>query len=98
VRDEQALDVVGRMDDRQRRHDRELQKKDVQYTRAKGFDTFCPPGPVVVPAGSLDPQKLRLVTRVNGQVRQDSTTADMIFDIATIIEVASRCMTLEEGD
>jgi 2-keto-4-pentenoate hydratase/2-oxohepta-3-ene-1,7-dioic acid hydratase in catechol pathway len=77
---------------------RELQKKDVQYTRAKGFDTFCPVGPRVVPVGALDPQKLRLVTRVNGQVRQDSTTADMIFDVATIIEVASRCMTLEEGD
>ncbi len=77
---------------------RELQKKDVQYTRAKGFDTFCPLGPVVVPTASLDPQKLRLVTRVNGQVRQDSTTADMIFDIKTILQVASRCMTLEEGD
>jgi 2-keto-4-pentenoate hydratase/2-oxohepta-3-ene-1,7-dioic acid hydratase in catechol pathway len=77
---------------------RDLQVKDVQYTRAKGFDTFCPCGPVVVPAGQLDPGNLRIVTRVNGQVRQDSTTADMIFDIATIIEVASRCMTLEEGD
>ena len=77
---------------------RELQKKDVQYTRAKGFDTFCPLGPVVVPGAQLDPQKLRLVTRVNGQVRQDSTTADMIFDVATILEYASRCMTLEEGD
>ena len=77
---------------------RDLQVKDVQYTRAKGFDTFCPTGPVVVPAGQLDPANLRIVTRVNGQVRQDSTTADMIFDIATIIQVASRCMTLEAGD
>ena len=77
---------------------RELQRKDVQYTRAKGFDTFCPLGPVVVPTAKLDPQKLRLVTRVNGQVRQDSSTADMIFDVATILEFATRCMTLEEGD
>ncbi len=78
---------------------RDLQVKDVQYTRAKGFDTFCPIGPRVVPvAAGLDPGNLRIVTRVNGQVRQDSTTADMIFDIAAIIEFASRCMTLEEGD
>jgi 2-keto-4-pentenoate hydratase/2-oxohepta-3-ene-1,7-dioic acid hydratase in catechol pathway len=77
---------------------RDLQVKDVQYTRAKGFDTFCPTGPRVVPTAALDPANLRIVTRVNGQVRQDSTTADMIFDVATIVEVASRCMTLEEGD
>lgn len=78
---------------------RDLQRKDVQFTRAKGFDTFCPTGPRVVPvAAGLDPGNLRIVTRVNGQVRQDSTTADMIFDVAAIIEFASRCMTLEEGD
>jgi len=95
---EQALDVVAGWTIVNDVTVRELQKKDVQYTRAKGFDTFCPLGPVVVPTATLDPAKLRIVTRVNGQVRQDSSTADMIFDIPTIIAVASRCMTLEEGD
>lgn len=77
---------------------RDLQQKDVQYTRAKGFDSFCPVGPRVVPAAQLDPGNLALVTRVNGVVRQDSTTADMIFDVATIIAFASRFCTLEAGD
>jgi 2-keto-4-pentenoate hydratase/2-oxohepta-3-ene-1,7-dioic acid hydratase in catechol pathway len=70
----------------------------VQYTRAKGFDTFCPVGPRVVPASALDASDLRILTRVNGIVRQDGRTSDMIFDVAAIIAVASRCMTLEEGD
>jgi 2-keto-4-pentenoate hydratase/2-oxohepta-3-ene-1,7-dioic acid hydratase in catechol pathway len=77
---------------------RDLQVKDVQYTRAKGFDSFCPIGPRVVPASEVNAQDLRIVTRVNGQVRQDSRTSDMIFDLAQIIVVASRCMTLEPGD
>ncbi len=94
----QALDVVAGWTIVNDVTVRELQKKDVQYTRAKGFDTFCPAGPVVVPTAKLDPGHLRIVTRVNGQVRQDSSTADMIFDIPTIIAMASRCMTLEEGD
>ena len=75
---------------------RDLQRKDVQYTRAKGFDSFCPVGPRV--ASGLDPSKLRLVTRVNDQVRQDASTADMIFDVATLIAFISRVMTLEPGD
>jgi 2-keto-4-pentenoate hydratase/2-oxohepta-3-ene-1,7-dioic acid hydratase in catechol pathway len=75
---------------------RDLQKKDVQFTRAKGFDTFCPVGPRVV--SGLDPSNLRIVTRVNGKVRQDSTTADMIFDVPTLIAFCSRFMTLEPGD
>lgn len=75
---------------------RDLQVKDVQYTRAKGFDSFCPVGPRV--ATGLDPSRLRIVTRVNGAVRQDSTTSDMIFDVSTLIAYASRVMTLEAGD
>jgi 2-keto-4-pentenoate hydratase/2-oxohepta-3-ene-1,7-dioic acid hydratase in catechol pathway len=75
---------------------RDLQKKDVQYTRAKGFDSFAPVGPRVVPG--LDPGNLRLVTRLNGVVKQDSSTADLIFDVATLIAFISRVMTLEEGD
>lgn len=75
---------------------RDLQKKDVQFTRGKGFDTFCPLGPCL--ETDLDPSKLRLVTRVNGEVRQDGTTADMIFDCAFLIEFISSIMTLEPGD
>jgi 2-keto-4-pentenoate hydratase/2-oxohepta-3-ene-1,7-dioic acid hydratase in catechol pathway len=82
---------------------RDLQVKDVQYTRAKGFDSFCPVGPRVLATGDpsaagFDPRNARIVTRVNGVTRQDSTTADMIFDVATIIEFASRVMTLDPGD
>ncbi len=75
---------------------RDLQKKDVQYTRAKGFDTFCPVGPRV--AEGLDPARLAITTRLNGQTKQSSTTADMIFDVAYIVAFVARVMTLEEGD
>lgn len=75
---------------------RDLQKKDGQWTRAKGFDTFCPVGPRVVPG--LDPSRLAIETRVNGAVRQQSNTADLIFDVPTLIAFISRVMTLEEGD
>jgi 2-keto-4-pentenoate hydratase/2-oxohepta-3-ene-1,7-dioic acid hydratase in catechol pathway len=75
---------------------RDLQKKDGQWARAKGFDTFCPIGPRVVPG--LDPTNLRIVTRLNGQVRQDSSTSDMIFDVATLVSFCSHHMTLEPGD
>jgi 2-keto-4-pentenoate hydratase/2-oxohepta-3-ene-1,7-dioic acid hydratase in catechol pathway len=75
---------------------RDLQKKDGQWTRAKGFDTFCPVGPRMVPG--LDPTNLRITTRVNGVVKQDSSTSDLIFDVATLISFCSQHMTLEEGD
>jgi 2-keto-4-pentenoate hydratase/2-oxohepta-3-ene-1,7-dioic acid hydratase in catechol pathway len=75
---------------------RDLQKKDGQWTRAKGFDTFCPIGPRVVPG--LDPSKLHLTTRVNGVVKQDSPTSDLIFDVPTLISFVSQHMTLEPGD
>jgi 2-keto-4-pentenoate hydratase/2-oxohepta-3-ene-1,7-dioic acid hydratase in catechol pathway len=75
---------------------RDLQKKDGQFTRAKGFDTFCPVGPRVVPG--LDPTNLRITTRQNGVVRQDSSTSDLIFSVARLIEVITRVMTLEPGD
>ncbi len=75
---------------------RDLQKKDGQFTRAKGFDSFCPVGPALVT--DLDPAKLRVVTRVDGVVKQDGLVSDMIFDIPTLIEVISRVMTLEPGD
>ena len=75
---------------------RDLQAKDGQWTRAKGFDTFCPVGPHVV--AGLDPRDLHLVTRVNGVVRQDARTSDLIFDVATLIAFCSRYLTLEPGD
>ncbi len=75
---------------------RDLQKKDGQWTRAKGFDTFCPIGPRI--ATGLDPAKLRITTRVNGVIKQDSSTSDLIFDVPTLIAFISRHMTLEEGD
>jgi 2-keto-4-pentenoate hydratase/2-oxohepta-3-ene-1,7-dioic acid hydratase in catechol pathway len=75
---------------------RELQDRDVQFTRAKGFDTFCPIGPRIVPG--LDPSRLAIRTRVNGQLKQDSSTSDLIFDVPTLIAFVSAHMTLEPGD
>ena len=75
---------------------RDLQKRDGQWSRAKGFDTFCPIGPRIV--AGLDPSNLRITTRVNGRVRQDSSTADLIFDVPALIAFASAHMTLEPGD
>ncbi|MCA9679089.1 MAG: fumarylacetoacetate hydrolase family protein [Kofleriaceae bacterium] len=75
---------------------RELQQRDGQWARAKGYDTFCPIGPRVV--AGLDPSNLRIQTRVNGETRQDSTTADLIFDVPTLIAFVSEHMTLEPGD
>jgi len=75
---------------------RDLQKKDGQWARAKGMDTFCPVGPVVVTG--LDPQALTITCRVNGEVRQRGSTADMIFSVASVIAYASQVMTLLPGD
>jgi len=75
---------------------RDLQRRDVQYTRAKGFDTFCPIGPRIV--AGLDPSRLAIQTRVNGSLRQDSSTSDLIFDVPTLIAFCSIHMTLEPGD
>lgn len=75
---------------------RDLQKKDVQFTRGKGFDTFCPIGPWV--ETDVDPSDLRIVTRVNGLTRQDGRTSQMVFDCAALIAFISEIMTLEPGD
>ncbi|HEY9449076.1 MAG TPA: fumarylacetoacetate hydrolase family protein [Gemmatimonadaceae bacterium] len=75
---------------------RDLQRSDGQWTRAKGFDTFCPLGPAVpVPA---DLATLTVTTRVNGAVRQTGSAADMVFPIPTLLAYISRIMTLEPGD
>jgi 2-keto-4-pentenoate hydratase/2-oxohepta-3-ene-1,7-dioic acid hydratase in catechol pathway len=93
---EQALDVVLGLTCVNDVTVRDLQKTDGQWTRAKGFDTFCPTGPHVV--AGLDPAALHIATRVNGKTVQDSTTADMIFDVRALIAFCSRHMTLEPGD
>jgi 2-keto-4-pentenoate hydratase/2-oxohepta-3-ene-1,7-dioic acid hydratase in catechol pathway len=75
---------------------RDLQKKDVQFTRGKGFDTFCPVGPHI--EMDLDVGNLRVQVRVNGEVRQDGNTSQMIFDCGFLVEFISSIMTLEPGD
>jgi len=75
---------------------RDLQKKDVQFTRGKSFDTFCPLGPCI--ETDLDPAALSLRTRVNDQTKQDGNTRDMVFDCAFIIEFITAVMTLQAGD
>jgi 2-keto-4-pentenoate hydratase/2-oxohepta-3-ene-1,7-dioic acid hydratase in catechol pathway len=75
---------------------RDLQRQDVQCTRAKGFDTFCPVGPTI--AAGLDPEALNVRCRVNGHLRQDGHTSDHVFSVAALLAFASEVMTLEPGD
>jgi 2-keto-4-pentenoate hydratase/2-oxohepta-3-ene-1,7-dioic acid hydratase in catechol pathway len=76
---------------------RDLQKKDGQWTRAKGFDTFCPVGPVV--SDQVDPEAgLTIETCVNGEVRQHGSTLDFIFSIQALLVYISAAITLEPGD
>ena len=78
---------------------RDVQFSESQWVRAKSFDSFCPLGPVVVTADEiLDPQALSLWTRVNGEVMQDSSTAEMVFGVAELLAFCSRSFTLEPGD
>jgi 2-keto-4-pentenoate hydratase/2-oxohepta-3-ene-1,7-dioic acid hydratase in catechol pathway len=75
---------------------RDLQKADVQFTRAKGFDTFCPIGPHI--ETQLDPADVLVECRVNGETRQSASTALMAFPVAFLIRWISRIMTLLPGD
>jgi 2-keto-4-pentenoate hydratase/2-oxohepta-3-ene-1,7-dioic acid hydratase in catechol pathway len=75
---------------------RDLQRADGQWARAKGFDTFCPLGPWI--ETELDVSDLSLVTRRDGEVVQDGTTADMVHDVATLVSHASQAFTLLPGD
>ena len=78
---------------------RDIQVMDKQFTRAKSFDTFAPCGPWITTKDEIDdPQNLKLLTKVNGITRQDSTTANMFIKIPSIISILSRSMTLEPGD
>ncbi|HXG31703.1 MAG TPA: fumarylacetoacetate hydrolase family protein, partial [Thermodesulfobacteriota bacterium] len=75
---------------------RDLQAKDVQYTRAKGFDTFAPIGPVI--ETEIDPSDLEISTLLNGERKQHSRTSNLIFDVPRLISFISHVMTLLPGD
>ncbi len=76
---------------------RDLQYGDGQWTRGKGFDSFCPLGPAI--ATEFDPlEGMRITTSVNGEVRQEGTTADLVFGVAELVAFISRVMTLLPGD
>ena len=75
---------------------RDVQRMDVQFTRGKSFDTFCPVGPLIVT--DLDPASLDVVTRLNGNIKQKGNTADMAFPVPFLIKYISNIMTLYPGD
>lgn len=76
---------------------RDLQKTDGQWTRAKGFDTFCPIG-IPVPVAGIDVAALEVICRVNGEVRQRGAVREMAFPIPVLVEYITGVMTLEPGD
>ena len=75
---------------------RDLQRIDKQWTRAKSFDTFCPLGPRIV--SDIDPRRLDITTRLNGEVKQHSNTSNLIFDVFHLLSFISHIMTLLPGD
>jgi 2-keto-4-pentenoate hydratase/2-oxohepta-3-ene-1,7-dioic acid hydratase in catechol pathway len=75
---------------------RDIQRADVQFTRGKSFDTFCPVGPHI--QSSLDVRDLRLTTTVNGVIKQDGRTSQMVFPVDFLVRYISRQMTLKAGD
>src|SRR5215207_315091 len=78
---------------------RDLQKREPQWTRAKGADTFCPWGPWITTADEVsDPEDLRLTCHVNGELRQDSRTSDLIFGPRALVDFIAEAITLEPGD
>jgi 2-keto-4-pentenoate hydratase/2-oxohepta-3-ene-1,7-dioic acid hydratase in catechol pathway len=78
---------------------RDLQKREPQWTRAKGADTFCPWGPWITTADAVpDPEDLRLTCHVNGEPRQDSRTSDLIFGPQALVDFIAEAITLEPGD
>ncbi len=75
---------------------RDLQRKDVQFTRGKSFDTFCPIGPVI--ETDLDATDIRIICRVNAVVKQDGRTSQMVFPVDFLVRYISNMMTLNAGD
>jgi 2-keto-4-pentenoate hydratase/2-oxohepta-3-ene-1,7-dioic acid hydratase in catechol pathway len=78
---------------------RDIQFKDKQFTRGKGFDSFAPCGPWITTEDEIkDPQNLKMMTKINGEIRQNSSTEKMFIKIPEIVSKISRVMTLEKGD
>ena len=77
---------------------RDLQRTEEQWTRAKGFDTFCPVGPRLVPMDPRRLDELEVLSRVNGKQRQHGRARDMVFSILALVAFVSQVMTLEPGD
>ncbi|MBI3695524.1 MAG: fumarylacetoacetate hydrolase family protein [Acidobacteria bacterium] len=77
---------------------RDLQKRDVQFTRGKGFDTFCAVGPCLAPREEFDASQVWVRTWLDGELKQDGNTRDLIFPLGVIISYVSQVMTLEPGD
>lgn len=75
---------------------RDIQRRDVQFTRGKSFDTFCPIGPWI--ETDFDPTDARITCTVNGEIRQDGRTSQMVFPVGFLIRYISRQMTLKKGD
>lgn len=98
VAEAEALDVVAGYAPLNDVTARDLQRIDDQWARAKGFDGFCPIGPVVDASKAGDWRDLEIVGRVNGEERQRGMASEMAFGVPTLIAYASRIMTLEPGD
>jgi 2-keto-4-pentenoate hydratase/2-oxohepta-3-ene-1,7-dioic acid hydratase in catechol pathway len=98
VRRENAMDFVAGYTCLNDVTARDIQRKDVQFTRGKGFDTFCAVGPYLIPRDQVQLNSLRVITRLDGEVKQDGAITDMIFPLDVIIAFVTACMTLEPGD
>ena len=99
IADDDALDFVAGYRCSNDVSARNLQFADKQWTRAMGFDTFCPLGDRLVPVSQLgDGGGLRIVQRLNGELLQDGNTADLVFGVRRLVAFASAVMTLEPGD
>lgn len=97
IREEEAWTFVSHVVPANDVTARDLQRSDAQWTRAKGFDTFCAVG-TPVPLEQVDLDGLRVRTRVNGEIRQDAPISDMAFPPPVLVSYISRIMTLEPGD
>lgn len=96
VSKEDALEYIGGFTCLNDVTARDLQKKDGQWTRAKSFDTFCPVGPKVVK--DIDPNNVKIQSFLNGELKQDLNTSNLIFDVEEIVSFISKIMTLNPGD
>jgi 2-keto-4-pentenoate hydratase/2-oxohepta-3-ene-1,7-dioic acid hydratase in catechol pathway len=99
ISEEEAMDVIFGYMILNDVSARDIQAMDKQFTRAKSFDGFAPCGPWITTKDEIDdPQNLKLTTKINGQIRQDSTTSNMFIKIPSIISILSKSITLEPGD